>query len=536
MDVGDTARFPEENPNPVLRLARKGEVLYANPAGRALLEHFRAAVGDPAPAPLREGLSRACRDEARVGLELPAGERVYQFDLSPVPDQGYANAYGYDVTERLRAREALQRAEERYRLAQQAAGIGSWDWNVRSGELHLTETVEPMFGMEPGGFEGTYRAFLRLVHPEDKPRLRRAVREAMEGGAGFELEHRLVWPSGEVRWLLQQGSVLRDSSGLPRRMLGIVQDVTARRQDREQVRILSRAVEQSPVSVCITDLDGTILYVNPKFLEVSGYEEREVLGKTPRILKSDHHPPEFYAELWNTVAAGHEWRGEMCNISKNGREFWESVSISSVTDEQGASRYYVAVKEEITDKKEQEARMRHLAMHDALTGLPNRLLFVDRLRQALAHAERTGGAVALLFLDLDGFKPVNDRLGHQAGDDVLVETARRLERSLRRMDTAARLGGDEFACILQEFENSDQVGTVARRILTAINEPVRANGQECRVGASIGVALYPQDARTLDGLLYCADEAMYMVKRSGRNAVRFHETGEGGSCDEAVPA
>ncbi|NIO04639.1 MAG: diguanylate cyclase, partial [Proteobacteria bacterium] len=220
-----------------------------------------------------------------------------------------------------------------------------------------------------------------------------------------------------------------------------------------EISRLARAVEQSPAPVVITDSNGNIEYVNPKFVQLTGYTYEESIGQNPRILQSGKQPPELYEELWETITKGKEWRGEFINKKKNGDLYWEDASISPMKNEEGAITHFVGVKEDITERKRTEETMRQLAYHDPLTGLPNRLLFKDRLTIALAQANRNRQKLAVMVLDLDHFKDVNDTLGHSVGDQLLQAVGKRLTTGLlRKNDTVARMGGDEFLLLLSEIK------------------------------------------------------------------------------------
>lgn len=520
-EMANLARFPEENPHPVLRVSRQGAIIYANQASRPFLDHYNLRLRDPLPVPLLDALARAWERKGIETIEVALEEQVFQFSIAPIKDEEYCNLYGLDITRRKKSEEALARSEERYALAQMAARMGSWDWDIRTDTLHWSRLIEPIFGLAENSFGGTYREFLKLVHPDDRGFLSNAVKNALEEEVPYNLEHRIIRPDGEVRWLRETGAVFRDSAGVALRMTGIVQDITEEKKAREQILTLSRAVEQSPVSVVITDLAGNIIYVNPKFTQVSGYSREEVLGRNPRILKSDKHSPEFYTEMWHTLASGREWRGEICDRGKDGREYWESVSISPVADEKGHPLFYVGVKEEITEKKEQAERIRFLALHDPLTGLYNRIAFRDHLDLLLRNAKRKSFRFALIYLDLDGFKAINDRFGHAVGDKLLQSVAARLSSSLRDMDVVARLGGDEFAILINEYAHREEIDHLAGRLLDTVREPLLIDGHSCAIGMSIGISLYPEQGHDPDSLIQCADRAMYTVKKSGRNSYLY---------------
>ena len=321
-------------------------------------------------------------------------------------------------------------------------------------------------------------------------------------------------------------------------ILANVRDTTERRKAEDEIVTLSRVVEQSPASVIITDPEGLIEYVNPKFTEVSGYTLDELKGLTPRVLKSGKQSREFYDEMWSTIASGGSWQGEFCNRAKDGREYWELASIIAVTGSSGQVLHYVAVKEDITERKRQEDRIRLLALHDTLTGLPNRDLLMDRLSQAIARCKRTNTRAAVVFMDLDGFKVVNDTAGHLAGDMVLKEVARRLGKATREVDTLARLGGDEFVVVLQDVEDREDILQAVRRILDEMIRPFPAMDQQFKLGASMGVSLCPDHGMDVDSLITCADKAMYRVKHGAKNDVFFygdHPEDEAGGCSQPYP-
>ena len=297
-------------------------------------------------------------------------------------------------------------------------------------------------------------------------------------------------------------------------------------QRREaELRKLASAVEHSPVSVMITDCAGIIEYVNPKFCQVTGYQSEEVLGRNPRFLKGDAQPEEFYRELWRTILSKREWHGEFHNRNKDGSLVWELASISPVCDRSGAITHFVGVKEDISELKRLQKQLGQMAHSDQLTGLPNRALLFDRLEQVMIQARRRGTRFALLFADLDGFKAVNDSYGHQAGDELLQVAARRLAFCVRESDTVARMGGDEFIIILNDLSHREEPGIVARKLLEAISAPFDLGEITCRLGISIGISIFPDDAEEAQKLISCADFAMYEVKQSGRNNYRYSSQG-----------
>jgi len=303
--------------------------------------------------------------------------------------------------------------------------------------------------------------------------------------------------------------------------LGFARDVTEQRGAERQVRLFARAFEGAGEAVLITDAERRIVSVNRAFSRITGYTEEEVLGKNPRILASGLHDRHFYELMWRTLDHEGRWKGEIWNRRKSGQVFPEWVDISVVKDALGTVESYIAIFSDISERKASEERINFLSQHDALTQLPNRSLFLDRLHQALLHAQRAGEHVGLLFIDLDRFKHVNDSMGHQVGDRLLQAVAERLAGCLRREDTAARVGGDEFAVVIPHLRQAAHAARVAEKVLDCLREPHFHSGQELCVTPSIGIAVYPTDGVESNSLIQGSDAAMYHVKQSGRNGYRF---------------
>lgn len=293
-------------------------------------------------------------------------------------------------------------------------------------------------------------------------------------------------------------------------------DITQRLEDLDELRKLHHAVEQTPHAIIITDLQGAIEYVNPAFTAVTGYRFDEVVGRNPRMLRSDKTAPEMVAQLWAHLTAGKPWRGELLNRRKDGQETWTSVLISPVRDGRGIISHYLSVQEDISERKRNEERIRHLANFDVITDLPNRAMFAARFSQALALSQRSDGNLALLYLDLDRFKNVNDSLGHAAGDALLMDVARRIKALLRAEDTVTRYGGDEFLVALP-LTTAQDAAHMAELLQTELRKSCQLAGHSLVVTSSIGIALYPDDGRDLETLARHAEVAMLKAKEMGRN-------------------
>jgi diguanylate cyclase (GGDEF)-like protein/PAS domain S-box-containing protein len=300
-------------------------------------------------------------------------------------------------------------------------------------------------------------------------------------------------------------------------VMGVFRDATLRRQAEEKLRLTAKVFESTLEGIIIADADRTILDVNGAFTRITGYDRDEVLGKNPRFLKSGYQDAAFYAAMWQSVQDTGHWSGEIWNRRRNGEIYPEWITVSAITDDAGRVTHYVGVSSDISLIKEREKQLEHIAHFDVLTQLPNRRLLSDRIHQAMLHTQRHGGSLAVVYLDLDGFKKINDQHGHDIGDRFLVETANRIRCTLREGDTLARIGGDEFVGLLENLEHADDCQPILVRILEALATPTDIDDTLFNVTASIGVTVYPQDDVDADQLIRHADQAMYRAKLLGKN-------------------
>ena len=299
-----------------------------------------------------------------------------------------------------------------------------------------------------------------------------------------------------------------------------------RRASEEQQELSARIFNETHEGILITSADGTIIDVNPTFCEITGYSREEAIGQNPRILNSGRQSPEFYADMWQSIAVQGHWQGELWNRKKNGDLFAEMLSISALKDEHGHTSNYISLFADITESKQQQEQLELMAHYDVLTQLPNRILFADRFTQAIAHSKRTETLLAVCFLDLDNFKPVNDTNGHDIGDKLLIEVAKRIKATIREEDTISRQGGDEFTLLLGGIESFTQCEQMLERLHYALSQPYLIGGHTLNISASSGVTLYPRDNADLGTLLRHADQAMYQAKLAGKNDFRLFNADE----------
>jgi diguanylate cyclase (GGDEF)-like protein/PAS domain S-box-containing protein len=402
--------------------------------------------------------------------------------------------------------------------------VGTWEWNVQTGEVVFNQRWAEMVGYTLEELAPlTIETWNRLIHPDDLKRSTELMREHFSGDLPYyECEARMLHKDGNWIWVLDRGKVNTwADDGKPLVMSGTHMDINARKQTEMYLQKLSTVVEQSPVSVVITDLNAHIEYVNPRFSEVTGYSSAEVIGENPRLLQSGETSKEIYEEMWSRLNNGQIWKGELRNKRKNGEVYWESASISPVLDATGAITHFVALKTDISEFKEYQQHIEQLAHYDVLTGLPNRALLADRLHLQMSQTMRREKLLAVAYIDLDGFKAINDQHGHEAGDNLLVTISNRMKQTLRDVDTVARIGGDEFVVVLTDLSDIEESLPLFIRLLDSIGKPILTEQAKLQVSGSIGVTFFPQaDEIGADQLLRQADQAMYQAKLAGKN--RYH--------------
>lgn len=458
-------------------------------------------------------------------IETPRGTRILHTKKIALKDtQGevhYLLGISEDITDKKSAEKALLNSEHSLKESQIIAGLGSYTLDILTGRWKSSEILDQLLGIDHD-YERSVAGWEAIVHPDDRLRMSHYLRdEVIDKGAPFSQEYRIIRHNDQcVRWVHGLGKLLFDDHNTPVQMIGTIQDITERRHIQDSLLKLSIAVEQSPNSIVITDLDGNIEYVNTMFTTLTGYTKEEAFGKNPRILKSNQTSPSTYNDMWEHLTQGKIWHGELINQRKDKTTYIEAATISPVKQPNGKITHYLAIKENITDKKHAEEHIEYLAHYDQLTGLPNRIVLNDRITYLLNHAQRNDETIAVMFLDLDHFKNINDTLGHTIGDRLLIEIAQRLKSAIRGEDTVSRLGGDEFILL---FPDTDANGAVhiATKLIEAVSIPSTIEQHELTITPSIGIALYPHDGNNFETLLKNADTAMYQAKNASRNAFHF---------------
>ena len=360
------------------------------------------------------------------------------------------------------------------------------------------------------------------IHPADHQRVIATFNQLYSGKQqkltlSFRLRQRdSTWCQVEVVAVVRS----RDKAGWAQHVFSVMRINQQKTQDLK-LRMLSSAVENSSSMVLITDMHGEIDYANPQFCKVTGYDSGEILMLNSRVLRAEDADMQMLSDMWATISAGGDWHGELRNKKKNGEYYWAMISISPITDDYGRVSHYVSVSEDVTEQKENRLKMEQLAYVDTLTGLANRVLLRDRLEQGLKIVQRSGSRLALLYLDLDQFKRINDSLGHDVGDALLMQVADRLRHCVRHQDTVARMGGDEFVILLSDMDAMSSASSVARKILESMREPHQLLRHEIIITPSIGITIAPDDSLNADILLKNADLAMYRAKSQGRNNYQF---------------
>jgi diguanylate cyclase (GGDEF)-like protein/PAS domain S-box-containing protein len=408
-----------------------------------------------------------------------------------------------------------------FNLALKGSGEAIWTWRLDTQEIC-------QFGFEPlvdGHFAETINAieFIQVfINPEDAPDFHEAINNHILGESdSFNVNYRLRHYSKGWTWINSQGRIVeRDKNNNPLRIAGASKNFNPAIE--LEGRIALEVVKCMSEAVAVLDLNFCFISINPAFSKITGYMHDDVIGKSRSMMRPHHHDPAIYDDIQSTLNNTGHWAGEIWQMRKDQGEFLCQSEVTEILDSNGHRTHFVAVVNDITDSKRIEQELLHLANYDALTGLPSRSLLIEKLSKAIINARRNQSKVALLFLDLDNFKTINDSLGHSAGDRLLIVVAQRLLAAARDIGLVARLSGDEFVILLENAENDTQIRSCAMRVLAQFNNPILLNdNHSANLTGSIGVSIFPDHAQTPSDLLKFADIAMYQAKNEGRNTVQY---------------
>lgn len=418
-------------------------------------------------------------------------------------------------------------SEKRLSLALSGSREGVWDWDIEQNKSYIDENCCELIGVEPEDIKRDNRLWLKWLHPDDVALAKNYFRRAAAGDIKtIEQEYRVKKETDESwGWIHIRGSVVeRDSNGYPLRMAGTISNVTQRKNTEQQLKLYSTAFMCTKNAVVMLDKNFVVLAVNRAFTEITQWHETLVIGKPFTFHHSTLTTEKLHQIIKSQVHSRSQWLGEALGRRADDSEYPQDLAIYGVFDDRATLTHYVVIFSDITERKTAENNLRLLANYDPLTGLANRYMFNETLTRSLQSAKRKGEKLALLFIDLDHFKQVNDLYGHAEGDRLLVDVATRLQNNIRTTDTAARLAGDEFVVILEDIQALNDVEQIATKIVAAIvatNEDM-ALEKAAGISASIGISVYPEDGVDVETLLRKADRAMYEAKTLGRNQLVFY--------------
>lgn len=445
---------------------------------------------------------------------------IESYILSGDGDQHQIWSFATDLTELSQSQSELALSEKTYKLTFDEANIGIAHVGLDGRWISVNKKICDFLGYTKEELQA--KTFQDITHPEDLNRDLDLLEKVLAGELdNYKIEKRYFTKKGDTVWALLSVALVRNEDGSPKFFISIVEDITELKElnlQKDQAQVVFDATQEG---IMVTAPDTTILSVNPSFEHITGFSSKEVIGKRASLLQSHKHSQDFYKEMWRTIQHTGFWSGEIINRHKNGELYPVYLNVNAVKDHDENIIQFIGVLTDISQLKQSQEKVHYLANHDTLTDLPNRTLFMDRLEHALDLARRNDSTIALLFIDLDRFKIINDGLGHQAGDTVLVEVAQRLKRGLREQDSVARLGGDEFVVIVENMVSPIEAGRVAETILDLMAQPIAIGESSVQVGCSIGISVFPNDGNTPDELLRQADIAMYEAKDSGKNTYRF---------------
>jgi diguanylate cyclase (GGDEF)-like protein/PAS domain S-box-containing protein len=508
-----------------------GEVVYCNPTGEKWLggqdrRLTGSRIQDWAHPLLKPFLSadwqlkaRSERLEQTLEWQIEGTIQPVRACLAQLQVEGEAQPhYLYQATKVVPKDTCLLKL--RLQRIQELARIGSWELNLKTFQAIWSDQARQLIGVtedEPACPE----TLLNQIHPDDRTRVAAAMQEAIEKRHMYDIEYRVMHPDKEFHALHSRADFVYDETSEAWKLIGFVQDITDRKFAEERLRLSAKIFDGSLNPIIIFDIRGVIQQINRVFTQTTGYLPHEVIGESVERFQSRKTDQAFYDYIWQIIETEGQWEGEIWCRRKNGEDFPVWQSISSVREASGRITHYINTFIDITEQKLSADYIYQLSHYDLLTGLPNRVLFSERCRHAIERAKRNLHNTALLYLDLDRFKQINDSLGHPVGDELLEQVARRLKETLREEDTIARLGGDEFVIVVERIGDERGAERVASKIQEVLRTPFQLKHHELVVSTSIGISLCPMDGNDVATLIKHADLAMYRAKEKGRDNFQF---------------
>ncbi|MCG8428857.1 MAG: EAL domain-containing protein [Chromatiales bacterium] len=489
-------------------------------AGFFTLSAFGVAIYYVTRLNIQLGLSRESLHRAKATLEVRVQERTQ--DLVVINSE-----LQQEIAERSRTQKMLEKVSSENRLLLDSAGEGIFGIDTQGRLTFINPAALQLLGWS--GDELLGNSMHKITHfggiePYDCPVTDCPICSVITSRKSEKVVDDLFWRKDGTGFPVEYTSTPVIENGEVTGAVVVFEDITERKKMEQNLQQAAVVFETTVEGILVSDANNRIKTVNAAFTDITGYTSDDVLGKTPNILNSGHHSENFFQAMWDKLQKDGSWSGEIWNRRKNGQIFPEWLSINVVRDKSGEITNYIAIFSDISLIKDSERRLEYLAHHDPLTELPNRLLMQDRLTHAIKTAGRNNVKLAVLFLDLDRFKNINDTLGHQFGDKLLISVAERLEMSLREGDTVARLGGDEFIIILEQLDSINMAEKVAQKILKIISKPIKLDGVDLAISTSIGISVYPDDGDDSEALIKHADTAMYKAKEKGRNQYAVYTT------------
>lgn len=432
-----------------------------------------------------------------------------------------------DYEEKARESHELRHKEKLLSESQKIARMGSWRYDFSSGEVEWSDGVYEIYKLSPDSFKPTLENCLNIIHPEDRVDILFQLNNYKSINFPVITEFRVIHRAGDIRYISGQTGLEYDRNKNPIAVVGTIQDITEDKNREAELRIAAIAFE-SQEAMLITDAEQKILRVNKTFSTITGYSIDEIIGQTPRILKSGRHDDAFYKLMWDSLNKEKYWQGEIWNRKKDGEIYPEWLRITVVVDSKDRVINYIASFTDISNDKKSEEIIHTLAFYDSLTNLSNRRLLMERIDQVLLSSSKKNLYGAIMFIDLDNFKKLNDTRGHYIGDSLLIEVAKRLQNLDYTPDTIARLGGDDFVILLSDLDESlehaaRQAEAVAEKIRSVLNDPFNLQGLDYHITASIGISTFIGHDLTVDELMKRTDAAMYQAKKAGRNTIHFFD-------------